>query len=152
MMQRWFLLLGRFFLAGIFIYAGATKVWVLLAEHWSLFAMSINSYGVLPDWAVNATAWTLPWLEMLLGVLLLAGWQVRWMAAACTALLAGFFAVMLRAYFLGLGIDCGCFGFGEALSARTLVRDGLLLALSLAVTWLAFSAVRAGRQAPAVAS
>jgi uncharacterized membrane protein YphA (DoxX/SURF4 family) len=151
-MQRWFLLLGRVFLAGIFIYAGATKVWVLLFEHWTLFAMSINSYGVLPGWAVNAIAWALPWLEILLGVLLLAGWQVRWMAAACTALLAGFFAVMLRAYFLGLGIDCGCFGFGEALSARTLVRDGLLLAISLSVTLAAFAAVRARRRVPAAAS
>jgi uncharacterized membrane protein YphA (DoxX/SURF4 family) len=148
-MRRRFLLLGRIFLAGIFIYAGLTKVWVILFDHWTLFAMSINSYEVLPPWMVNATALVLPWLEIVMGVFLLAGWHVRWMAAACTALLAGFFAVMLRAHLLGLGIDCGCFGFGEALTVATLVRDGLLLAVALAVTVLAFRAGRAPAQAPA---
>jgi hypothetical protein len=45
---------------------------------------------------------------------------------------------MVRAHFKGLGIDCGCFGFGEKLGPRTLVRDGLLVLLSLAVAAAAF--------------
>jgi hypothetical protein len=47
-----------------------------------------------------------------------------------------FFAVMLVQYFRGAGIDCGCFGVGEALSAKTLLRDGALLAAALALVVL----------------
>ncbi len=44
---------------------------------------------------------------------------------------------MLVSYFRGAGIDCGCFGVGEALTARTLIRDGSLLAAALALVWMA---------------
>ena len=36
-------------------------------------------------------------------------------------------------YFRGAGIDCGCFGVGEPLSAKTLARDGALLAAAIAL-------------------
>src|ERR1700740_898195 len=53
-------------------------------------------------------------------------------------LLPVFFAGMVRSYFLGLEINCGCFGPGERLGPMTLLRDGSLLALALAVTVGAF--------------
>ena len=34
-------------------------------------------------------------------------------------------------------IACGCFGLGKAISATTLARDGLLVALALVLTLLA---------------
>jgi hypothetical protein len=55
---------------------------------------------------------------------------------------------MTRSYLAGQQISCGCFGIGEALSPRTLVRDGLLLALSFAVTFGAILAARAPRKSP----
>ena len=45
---------------------------------------------------------------------------------------------MVRSYVVGLKIDCGCFGPGEALGPKTLARDGSLLALAIAVTVGAF--------------
>jgi hypothetical protein len=45
---------------------------------------------------------------------------------------------MIRSWAAGLKIDCGCFGPGEALGPKTLVRDGSLVALSIAVTIGAF--------------
>jgi hypothetical protein len=45
---------------------------------------------------------------------------------------------MVRAYATGMEINCGCFGPGEAISVRTLVRDGGLLAVSLFLTWTSF--------------
>jgi len=128
------LLFGRLVLGAVFVYAAYTK----LGHPWMLFAMSINSYQMLPEWAVTLLARTLPWFELLLGLLLLSGYGLRWVAAASSALLLGFFAVMLVSHFRGLGIDCGCFGFGEALGVRTLVRDGLFVAVSLALTLGAF--------------
>src|SRR5712692_3423491 len=115
-------LLGRLALGGMFLYAAYTK----LRQPWMLFAFSVNSYQLLPEWAVVAVARTVPWLELGLGLLLIAGYGLRYAAAGASALLLLFFGVMLRSYFLGLGIDCGCFGLGEKLGVSTLVRDGFL--------------------------
>ena len=41
-----------------------------------LFAMTVDAYGMLPQWAVILVARTLPWAELLLGLLLIAG---KWM-------------------------------------------------------------------------
>ncbi len=137
--------LGRIALAGVFLYAAYTKLLVvhLSPLHiewrpWMLFAFSVNSYQILPEWAVTLVARTAPWFELVLGVLLLAGYGLRYVAAGASALLLFFFGVMVRAHFKGLGIDCGCFGFGEKLGIRTLVRDGLLVLFSLVVTAAAF--------------
>jgi uncharacterized membrane protein YphA (DoxX/SURF4 family) len=138
----WLLLLGRIALGCIFGYAA----WSKLRQPWMLFAMSVDSYQLLPVWGVTLVARTLPWLEMALALLLLLGWKLRWTATAVTALLAGFFGVMVHAYLKGLTIDCGCFGPGEKLGPLTLLRDGSLLAGALAITIGAFLTARhAGR-------
>jgi hypothetical protein len=84
----------------------------------------------------------LPWFELLLGLWLVAGVALRYAAGLASAVLLGFFAVMLRAYFKGMTIDCGCFGFGEALGPATLTRDGVLVLLSLALFWAAVRTAR----------
>jgi hypothetical protein len=103
-----------------------------------VFALSIDSYQLLPEWAVLFTARALPWFELLLGILLIAGIGLRYAAFASSTLLLVFFGIMVRSYAKGLGIDCGCFGVGEALSPKTLVRDGLLVLISIIVTVAAF--------------
>jgi uncharacterized membrane protein YphA (DoxX/SURF4 family) len=135
---RILLFLGRLALAGVFLAAGYIK----FRQPWQLFAMQVDSYRMLPLWAVNVVAWGLPKFELLLGLLLLAGWQLRIVASLTAALLAGFFAVMVRTYALGLEINCGCFGPGEKLGTKTLIRDGSLLALAIAVAIGAFLLAR----------
>ena len=133
----------RLGLGAVFVYAAYTK----LRQSWLLFALSIDSYQMLPEWGVLTLARTLPWLELALGVLLLAGWKLRYVSIAATAILGLFFSVMLVQYFRGAGIDCGCFGVGEALSVRTLARDGLLLAAALVLIALAWKAPDSGLRA-----
>jgi uncharacterized membrane protein YphA (DoxX/SURF4 family) len=118
------LFLLRIALGGIFLYAA----WVKLREPWTLFAISIDAYHVLPQWAVLAVARALPWFELLLGLVLLAGFWRRVSTVAAAALLMLFFGLMVRAYVRGEAIDCGCFGPGEAISPITLLRDGALWA------------------------
>ena len=122
----------RLILGAVFIYAAYTK----LRQSWLLFALSIDSYQLLPEWAVFALARTLPWLELALGVLLIAGVALRYLSVVATAILGLFFTVMLVSYFRGAGIDCGCFGVGEALSVKTLLRDGVLLAAAISLVIL----------------
>ncbi len=124
----------RLALGAVFVYAA----WSKLRQSWLLFAMAIDAYGLLPQWAVITLARALPWLELVLGILLLSGLWLRQAATFATALLVMFFAIMLRSYAKGLQIDCACFGFGEAISLKTLLRDGLLVLSSMALTALAF--------------
>lgn len=135
------LLLGRLVVAAIFLFAAYSKLLqptTSLATNRTFFALQVDSYQLLPQWAVMAVASTLPWFELALGLALAAGYPRRTAAAVASLLLLGFFGVMLRTYFKGLQINCGCFGPGETLGVKTLVRDGLLLAISLAVTLGAF--------------
>ena len=128
----------RVALGAVFVYAAWTK----LRQPWELFAMSIDAYQVLPDWAVRVVARTLPWAELAIGLTLMAGRWLRVSAGAASLLLLVFFALMVRAYVKGMQIDCGCFGLGDAISARTLARDGGLLAGYLFLTWTSLSARR----------
>ncbi len=124
----------RLALGAIFIYAAWTK----LRDPWALFAVNIDSYQLLPQWAVELTARTLPWLDLAIGILLVAG---RWMPVSSTAasvLLLVFVGGMVRAQIQGLEINCGCFGPGEAISWKTFLRDGAMLAGSLLLTALSF--------------
>jgi len=120
-------------MAAVFLFAAYTK----LREPWLVFAMSIDAYQLLPQWAVLTLGRTIPWLELLLGVMLTTGFGLRYTAAAAAILLGLFFGIMAHAYAQGQKIDCGCFGLGEPISPRTLLRDGVLLAVSFVLTFLA---------------
>ncbi len=87
---------------------------------------------------MNFVAHTLPPFELFLGLWLLSGVLLPVSSLITTLLLGGFFSVMVRSYRMGLEINCGCFGPGERLGPGTLVRDGSLLALAIAVTIGAF--------------
>jgi uncharacterized membrane protein YphA (DoxX/SURF4 family) len=139
---RTLLLLGRVALGTIFLYAAYSKLhfngsWHLGDYHF-FFGMAINSYNLLPLWAVEWMARILPWFELALGALLVIGVGLRWAASIASALLLVFIAAMTRAYILGLEIVCGCFGNNEKLGPGTLIRDSSMLALALAVTIGAF--------------
>jgi putative oxidoreductase len=122
----------RIFLGLVFCYAAYVK----LREPWLYFATSISSYRLLPDWAVLVLARTLPWVELITGVLLAGGLLLKLAAPGASLLLILFYAAMLRAYAAGAGIDCACFGPGDTIGPLTLARDGGLLCCSLALTFL----------------
>jgi uncharacterized membrane protein YphA (DoxX/SURF4 family) len=132
-MRKYAVLLLRLLLGAVFVYAAYTK----LRDPWAVFAMSIDSYKLLPEWGVIAVARTLPWFEMLLGVILIIGIALRYTSIAGAALLGFFFVLMAISYARGLQIDCGCFGPGEALGPKTLVRDGTLVMLAIVLAVLA---------------
>ncbi len=141
----------RIALGAVFAYAAYTKLFQFAGGRlhllpWQLFAMAIDSYQLLPAWAVEALAKTLPWFELLLGILLIAGrWLVRPAATAVSALLVVFLTLIVRAYLKGQEISCGCFGPGEVISWKTLLRDGSMLAASLFVTAMAWISRRKSR-------
>ena len=133
-MRKALLVAGRLVLAAVFLWAAYTK----LRDPWMVFAMEIDAMQVLPGGMVEPVARTVPWFELLLGVLLVIGIQMRYVGAAATALLVGFFGMLVFLYLKGFQGDCGCFGPGERLGPKILARDAVLVALSVWVTWEAF--------------
>ena len=93
----------RLLLAGVFIFAGIPKI--LDPE---TFALTINAYGMLPEQLVYPVAIFLPYFEVLVAVGLLMNKRI---ALWATLVLLIFFIIVLGyAMYLGLDIDCGCFG------------------------------------------
>jgi uncharacterized membrane protein YphA (DoxX/SURF4 family) len=139
---RVLLVIGRVALGAVFVIAAYTKLHFNGSWHFGdyhfFFAMAIDSYNMLPLWAVEIMARVLPILEAALGALLISRVGLRWTAAFTSALLLVFIGAMTRALILHIQIKCGCFGNDEPLTIWTLLRDSTLLVLSLAVTIGAF--------------
>jgi uncharacterized membrane protein YphA (DoxX/SURF4 family) len=141
---RTLLLLGRVALALIFLAAAYAKMRPLPGMPWtldsvrtslSMFAIGVDSYQMLPTWAVSPVAHFIPVFELLLGLWLLSGIGLRLSSIISTLAICAFIFAMYSAYRRGLTVSCGCFGPGEQIGPKTLIRDGLVfLPLSLAVT------------------
>jgi uncharacterized membrane protein YphA (DoxX/SURF4 family) len=134
--------IARVALGAVFLYAAYAKLhyagaWHLRDYHF-LFAFGINSYELLSPEAALLLARILPWTEVALGLLLIAGVALRWVGSITTALLVVFMFALARAAVLGLEINCGCFGESSTNPARELILDSALLLVSLAVTVGAF--------------
>jgi putative oxidoreductase len=147
--------IGRLVLGGIFVYAGFSKLLMPNMHLWpmfvlkfsismniSVFAQQVESYKMISPEASQVVAHTLPFAEIVLGLLLLMGWRLRIWATATTAIMMGFVAVVTRAYLLHMDINCGCFGLPEKLTGMTVVRDGAFAALAVLTTVLAFIEAR----------
>lgn len=124
--------LVRIGLAAVWLVAGVLK---LLDPGGA--ATTVRAYDVLPEPVVDPVALGLPLLEVLIGLLLLAGFAVRPAAVASAALLVVFIAGLAQAWARGLAIDCGCFGGGGAVAPGEttypldLARDALFLAAAV---------------------
>ena len=121
--------LARLGLAAVFLVSG-----VLKAVDPDATYVAVRAYDVLPRAGVALVAGVLPWLEIALGLLLLAGVATRAVAAVGAGLMLVFIAGVTQAWARGLSIDCGCFGGGGAVApdqtayGSELLRDaGFLL-------------------------
>jgi uncharacterized membrane protein YphA (DoxX/SURF4 family) len=154
-LRRAIIWIGRLVLGGIFVYAGFSKLlmpnthlWPMFVLKFSIstnissFAQQVESYKLISPEASQFVAHTLPFVEIVLGLLLLIGWRLRIWATAITVIMVGFLAVVTRAYLLHTDINCGCFGTPEKLTGMTVVRDGAFAALALLMTVFAFLEAR----------
>ncbi len=123
-------LVSRLVLGCVFLVAGATKI----PDPGGL-AASIRSYELsLPEWFVSLSAHALPYLEVMLGLYLLAGLFTKVSAWATTLLTTLFLLALLQGVLRGLEIDCGCFGSSAGETSNlwlAVARDVGLLLLGL---------------------
>lgn len=122
--------LFRLALAGVFIYSGYVKVQETLQ-----FAVAISGYRMVPENLIFPLAKYLPWVEIILGLAILIGWKIRYFAAATSALLMFFIAVLAITLSRGIEANCGCFGLDERISPLTILRDSLFLIPAIYLTF-----------------
>ncbi len=119
----------RIFLGVVFVYASYDKI-----LHPQAFALAVYNYQIVPDPFINMTALLLPWLELLLGLCLLAGVWLPGVTVIGSGLMIVFIGALVFNQMRGLDIHCGCFSTevteGPA-GVGTVLRDVGFLAVSL---------------------
>lgn len=137
--MRWLALAGRLVLAAVFAAAAVTKIGDPPA-----MVRAVRAYQLVPEVAVRPLAYSLPYVELALAVLLLLGLGVRYAAAVTGLLLVVFLVGVASAWARGLRIDCGCFGGGGATDdpqyTLEILRDAGLLVVAGVVARLPRSA------------
>ncbi len=122
-------LVFRLYIAGLFIYAGMYKI-----NYAAEFAETIASYRMVPYWAVNFMAVTMPWIELVCGILLVCGIRVRSAIVIAGSMLAVFTVGIAVNLIRNAPISCGCFhSMGDTISWRTLLRDLAWVAMTVHV-------------------
>jgi uncharacterized membrane protein YphA (DoxX/SURF4 family) len=127
-------LLARLILGIVLIVAGGLKVTSPLVS-----ARAVRAFQILPYDFAGYVGYALPVVEILIGLLLVAGLFTRLSAAVGGLLMVAFIIGISSAWARGLNIDCGCFGGGGTVAARQtqyladLLRDAGLVACA---AWL----------------
>ncbi len=125
-LKRWPELLGRLFFGFYFILAAYPKI-----MHPAEFAAVIRRYQILPDSLSNLPAIILPWLELFVGLFLLAGIMKAATRFWGLFLLVLFTLMVTLAFARGFDMDCGCgvalFGDGRIGWRKVLENTGLSL-------------------------
>ena len=127
-------LLARLILGVVLIVAGALKV-----TSPATAAMAVRAFQILPYDFAGYVGYALPAVEIVVGLLLVAGLFTRAAAVVGGLLMLAFLIGILSAWTRGLSIDCGCFGGGGTIGAaqtqygKDLLRDAGLAACAV---WL----------------
>jgi uncharacterized membrane protein YphA (DoxX/SURF4 family) len=153
--RRLIVWIGRLALAATFLYAGMAKLtmpnthlwpWFILkfsvSTNLSMFQQQVESYKMLSPESANLLAHTLPFVEIVVGLMLLIGWRLKIWATLVSLIMLGFLGVVTRAYLLHMDINCGCFGTPEKLTGMTIVRDAAISALAVLMTYFVYTEAR----------
>jgi uncharacterized membrane protein YphA (DoxX/SURF4 family) len=152
--HRYLTLASRIALGGVFIFAGGVKVF-----HIGELISEIEQYQILPSVLCIAYGNVLPFLEIALGVLLVAGLFLRVSASVSGLVVLSFTIAKIITIARGLDIiSCGCFGPAVPLLAvQSLTIDFVLLALAVQIVfhrgeflalgpWLSRKVAKLGKQ------
>ncbi|HEX2856131.1 MAG TPA: DoxX family protein [Propionibacteriaceae bacterium] len=105
--RTWLSLAARLYLGGMLLVAGAIKLGNL-----AKFALDIRAYHLVPYEWTKILGYSIPPIEVLVGLLVVAGAFTRVTAAVGALLMAVFTFSIAWVWAKGYSIDCGCFGTG----------------------------------------
>ena len=125
-------ILCRLVLGGVFIYASLDKI-----ANPAEFAKAIGNYHVLPFGLENLLALFLPWLELITGILLIAGIMVDGATILIISMNIVFIFAISQALARGISIECGCFSVstegGSNIGFQTILRDFVYLIIAFII-------------------
>ncbi len=130
----------RVAISGLFLYSGIVKLADPLGT-----ADSVRNYDLIGDPWVTAVALFLPWVELVVGGLLLFGLWVPGALAVVMASAVAFLLAIGSAWWRGLDISCGCLGAGGSGGSGPVHYAGHmvgLVALLGVCGWLWFDVVK----------
>lgn len=129
--------LARLIVGGVWLVAGVLKL-----PDPSGNVRAVRAFKILPESVVPLVGHTLPVLEVVIGVALLAGFLTRVTATVSALMQVAFIVGIASAWARGLSIECGCFGGGGGPAANAtaaypwdIARDVGLLLLSAWLVW-----------------
>jgi uncharacterized membrane protein YphA (DoxX/SURF4 family) len=136
----------RLGLGGLFLLAAYHKLFAS-PNSAQLFSDSVKAFhpfdfGFIPPAArsqlILAATFISPWTEIVAGLALILGLWTRAAAAALGALLVLFIFLIARAMFIGLELECGCFGklspfCPKKIGPCNIIQNSIMLAAALAI-------------------
>jgi uncharacterized membrane protein YphA (DoxX/SURF4 family) len=139
--QPWISLAARLVLVAVFVGAGLPKIFDLAAN-----ARAVNAYQLMSWDAAQVVGAVQPFVEVVIGLLLLVGLGTRFAAWLAAIAMVVFVSGIVSAWARGLNIDCGCFSKGGQLPVGVapnytwdIVRDVAFLALAVFLILYPFS-------------
>jgi uncharacterized membrane protein YphA (DoxX/SURF4 family) len=88
----------------VFLIAGLGK-----AADPASFAREMQNYQIIPFALINIMALIMPWIEIIVGIFLIAGVRIKANAAIASGFMLIFIIAIGSAMLRGLNINCGCF-------------------------------------------
>jgi len=128
-MRNGWKLIVRLALGGLLLYASVGKV-----THAEVFATALSNYRMLPSEMIFLGSLAMPWLELLIGLLLITGIWKSTSAFMTAVLFLVFTLAVAQAMVRGIDISCGCFDLTSSedrIGALTLIRNLFLFTCSL---------------------
>lgn len=117
----WISLAARLILGGAILLAGLLKIGDVLQSVASGelpgTVAAVRAYALpLPGWFSALVGYAMPFAEILLGAVIMAGLFTRWTALLGGLMMVVYIALIASAWYRGLSIDCGCFSPGGLLA------------------------------------
>lgn len=127
--NKYIILVSRLFLGFIFLSFGMSKISDPVA-----FAKEIGNYDLLPIFSLNFFAIILPWIEIVIGILLILGIRLKANALIGAILMVIFIIMVAIAWARGLDISCGCSSaFPQKVGLPKILENSGLLFLSFLI-------------------
>ena len=135
--NRYVVLLSRFILGVIFIYASIDKIIDPIS-----FSATIDNYHISPYSLNNIAALVIPWIELIVGVFLIFGIFISGSSFIAILLLLFFIFILTQALLRGINVNCGCFDLNadtledsqlRIKMIRRILEDMLFLALAFII-------------------
>tara|TARA_B100001029_G_C15062121_1_gene459444 strand:+ start:3981 stop:4439 length:459 start_codon:yes stop_codon:yes gene_type:complete len=132
--NKFVLLLFRYILGFIFIYASLDKIYDP-----KTFSDLIDNYHITPYFLHNLFALILPWVELIIGISLITNIYFEASLNIIIVLLIWFIFILSQAVLRGIDTHCGCFKANEdilktdfkALLIKRILEDVVFLGMAL---------------------